>query len=134
MQGVSDGTTQLSRPDVLEEVRELKKCEKRKYSINMHGIGCECVDDDFLKFDIISEVLGLEPVELSDVTKVGTSGLFRAKVLKDEERCKLLMKAKELKEVNGYERVFVQRDLTLRQRQELLARRHSTILISLVVL
>jgi hypothetical protein len=94
MQGMSDGTTQLSRPDVLEEVRELNECEKRKYSIIMHGFGCDCVDDAVLQFDNIYEVLGLEPVELSDVTKVGTSGLFRAKVMKDEERCKLLMKQK----------------------------------------
>jgi hypothetical protein len=125
MQGVSGVTTQLSRSDVLEEVRELNEREKRKCSIIMHGFGCECVDDAVLKFDVICEVLGLASVELSDVTKVGTSGLFRAKVMKDDERREPLTKAKELKEVNGYERVFVQRDLTFRPRQELLARRHA---------
>jgi hypothetical protein len=94
MQGGSGVITQLSRPDVLEKVRELNECEKRKWSIDMHGFGCECVDDAVPKYDVSYEVLGLESVELSDVTKVGTSGLFRAKMMKDDERHELLTKAK----------------------------------------
>jgi hypothetical protein len=33
---------------------------KNECSIIMHGFGCQCVDDAVLKFDVISEVLGLE--------------------------------------------------------------------------
>lgn len=111
---------------VLSDVKEIYEREKRKKSIIMRGFSCECVDDAVVKFNHICGLLELGQIELSEVVKIGDTGLFRAKVLNDTNRLKLLMSTKKLKNISGFERVYVQRDMTFRQRSELVERRRST--------
>ena len=73
--------------------------------------------------DLSESLLG-ERIILSDVVAIPNhADLFRAKVPDDEQRKRLLDKAKELKHSERYKTVFIRRDLTYAQRQELMARR-----------
>lgn len=76
------------------------------------------------KFGEICHALEIGPVELSDEMKVGNRALFRVKISDDEKQRKLLMVANKLKSMEGYEIVYVQKDLIYRQRKEFIVRRH----------
>ena len=104
-------------------MREVNERDKRKCSVILRGFNCNNVGAVSAKFGEICQALEIGSVELSDVRKVGNSALFRAKILDDEKRRELLMAAKKLKSMLGHENVYVQKDLTYRQRQELIARR-----------
>ena len=70
------------------------------------------------KFLKVCQILTVGCVYLSDVGKIGDKKLFHAKVLNDEKRRNLLMVTGRLRTIEGYENVYIQKDLTNRQRQE----------------
>ena len=75
------------------------------------------------KFKVVCQALKIGTVELKDVVKIGERKLFRGKISDDDKRKELLMVASKLKSMSGFENVYVQKDLTYRQRQELSERR-----------
>ena len=90
----------------------------------MRGFDCESVNDVCEKFNNICQVLNIGIIEVTDIVQIGDKRLFRAKVLNDEKRKELLLVAKKLKSLKEYEKVYIQKDLTFRQRQELYERRY----------
>ncbi|KAK3860202.1 hypothetical protein Pcinc_033738 [Petrolisthes cinctipes] len=73
---------------------------------------------------VTTAILGSE-LSLDDVFCINKDkGIFRAKSTGKELRDNLLFKAKSLKDIPEYKGVYVNRDLTFTQRQELFIRRH----------
>ena len=114
----------FSRDAIFTEVREVTERDKRKCSVILRGFNCESETAVREKFRSICQVLNVGHIELSDVRQIGNRRLFRAKILNDDKRKELLLVAKKLKALKEYEKMYIQKDLTFRQRQELYERRH----------
>ena len=67
-------------------------------------------------------------IELSDVIKIGDKQLYRAKVLNTEKRSELLIVTGRLRTMSGFENLYIQKDFTFRQKQELSERRRKAIM------
>ena len=115
----------LSRDTIFNEVREVTKREKRKYCIMLKGFDCNSVNDICEKFKEVCQILNVGSVDLSDV-KIGDTKSFRAKVLNAEKRNSLLMVIGRLRTIYSFENVYIQNDLTYRQRQELSEKRRKS--------
>ena len=76
-------------------------------------------------FRKICELLGVGNVELSEMVRVGPNNLFRATVVNADLRREVLMRSHELRRSENFARVYVDRDLTYQQRQEVLAKRRA---------
>ena len=112
------------RKMVREELRELEEQRKRRSSLVIRGLGAASAVEAVKKFEDISEHLINEKVSLTDVVKIQSeSDLYRGKIINDDLRKKVLDRAKHLKGSDQYNDVFIRRDLTYNQRQELKARR-----------
>ena len=113
------------RVTIREEVREMEERDKRKDSIVVKGLD---VPDGRSFQDVFQEVgkcvLGSEAsFNLVDVVCISREKkLYRAKIQNTEQRKNLLTNAKELKD-SRYNYVFINRDLTKAQRNELFKRR-----------
>ena len=75
------------------------------------------------KFEAACIFLGLGNVGLTELFKI-QDGLFRAKIPNDQKRLALLSKARDLKN-SEFSSCYIQRDLTYRQRQDLIAKRRA---------
>ena len=111
------------RSVVAEEVREMREREKRKQSIIIKGLNTGSVAEAIRMFkDLSSSKFGWE-ITLSDVTSIKDhTGMFRARIMSDEQRKLVLDKAKTLKGTQ-FDRVFISRDLTRAQRTVLYEKR-----------
>ena len=121
--GAAVAAGEVTRERLLEEVREVAEREKRKKSIILRGFDCKSDETLQIKFDRVCEALGLDVVQLEDVVAIRAHGIFRARILSDEARVSLLREVKRLRHMEGYERCYIQKDLTYRQRKELVERR-----------
>ena len=112
------------RDEVMGHVRELREREKRADSIILRGLqgSLETVAD---KFDRICQILGFGSVDLVGLVRVGSTNLYRGRILNAEIRRALLLKVHELRNSTEFSSVYVHRDLTYQQRQDLLARRRA---------
>ena len=119
--GATNGHTGSS---VMEEVRELYEREKRKTSIILRGVGEVTVEEAEGIFADICNYLEVGRVALTDVVRVAPS-VFRGKIGDDQRRYALLAEAPRLRTSQSYRNVYVQRDLTYRQRMDVIARRTS---------
>ena len=90
---------------------------KRKCSILLREFECNSVNDVCNKFKEVCHRLNLGDVKIAD------KKLFQANVLNDEKRAELLMVTGQLTTMSGFENLYIQKDLTFRQRQELSERR-----------
>ena len=68
-------------------------------------------------------MLNVDAIELSDFVKIGVKKLFWAKVLNAEKRLELLLVTGRLRTMSGFANLYIQKDLTFRQRLELSERR-----------
>lgn len=107
---------------VSEDVRELYEREKRKSSIVIRGAGNIPVDQVQSVFDRICSHLGVGSVVLVGVVRVNPS-LFRARIEDGQQRFRILGEARKLRHSQEFRSVYVQRDLTFRQRAEVMAKR-----------
>jgi hypothetical protein len=113
----------LNSLDLRVELRELAEQDKRKTSVILRGFNAPDVDCLQQRFDEICQALSVGVIQLENVCEIGSSGLFRAKIPHDLERKRLLDAAKGLKNIESFCNVYVNRDLTYRQRQDLKQRR-----------
>ena len=117
------------RKVVRDELRELEEQKKRRNSLIIRGLGASTASEAVRRFETVSEYLINQKVSLSEVVKIPSeTDLYRGKVSDDELRKCLLDRAKQLKSSPQYGSVFIRRDLTYHQRQEMKAKRaaHST--------
>ena len=107
---------------VMSEVREMYEREKRKDSVIIRGVGDVSVQQASSIFRDMCQYLGLGNVPLVDTVKVAPS-VFRGKILKNEMRFRLLAEARKLRNSANFRQFYIQKDLTYRQRGELIANR-----------
>ncbi|MEL6805888.1 MAG: hypothetical protein AAFO91_19145, partial [Bacteroidota bacterium] len=72
---------------------------------------------------VISDLLGIAPVELTEIHNVNNSNFIRARVANEANRKQLLLKCHQLRDSDRFSRVYFNRDLTYQQRQDLRHRR-----------
>ena len=109
----------------MTHVRELREREKRLDSIIIRGFTTTSVNVVKDKFRDICRVLRLENIELCEVKKVGPTNLFRATIRDLDMRRELILRSHELARSENFSMVYINKDLTYQQRQELLARRRA---------
>lgn len=116
-----------SRPvdagEVRMEVRELQEQSKRKESIIVRGMRGSSLAQVNSSFSDLCNYLGLSNIVLNNLTQIGDTGLFRAKIPDPDQRNTLLSSVNRLKDSEEFKHVFIHRDLTYNQRQELRSRR-----------
>ena len=112
----------LSRKDVLSEVREMYERDKRKTSVVLRGLGNVTVQQASSTYAAVCRYLGLEVSPLTELTKIN-SNLFRGKINDNTRRLELLAAVPQLRRSNEFRSVYIQKDLTYRQRGEVIAAR-----------
>lgn len=112
----------VARREVMEEVREVYEREKRASSIILRGVGDINPQELISLFEESCSYLGVGVVALGEVRKVNNN-IFRAKIIDREARLRLLNSAPKLKSSPEFRHIYIQRDLTFLQRQELFKRR-----------
>ena len=113
----------VSREVIRVELRELHEQDRRHDSIVLRGFRTGSAETLREKFMRACLALDVGEVELTGLVRIGDTSLFRAKVLDREQRRTLLDCAKNLRHLDEFKSVYIQRDLTYRQRQEIIARR-----------
>ena len=113
-----------SRNLIREEVREIQEQAKRRQSVIIRGLQASSPNEVSTKFGSLSETVFGSKVELSTVTPIqGHVDLYRAKILNEDHRKLVLENSRKLKSSQDYSHVFIRRDLTFKQREELKRRR-----------
>ena len=112
----------LSRRDVLSEVREMYERDKRKSSVVLRGLGNVTVQQASSTYAAVCRYLGLEVSPLTELTKIN-SNLFRGRINDNTRRLELLAAVPQLRRSNEFRSVYIQKDLTYRQRGEVIAAR-----------
>ena len=114
------------RKAIRQEVVEVREREKRRFSVVIKGLSArepDAIASEFSK--LTSKVMGCE-VTLSDIMKIKDHpDLCRAKIMNDEHRSLVLDKAKTLKD-SEFDHIYIRRDLTYTQRQELKMKREKS--------
>ena len=109
---------------IREEVREVREQDKRRMNVILRGFG-RTENEVKQKFKNVSRRLVNHECRLAEVIKVnGQANMFRVKMVDEEERTELLLNARQLKDMEGCQNLFIQRDLTFKQRQEAYRRRN----------
>ena len=117
------GQGQVHREEILAQCRELKEREKRKDSVVIRGLPNITQEALINKVRTICLLLNIEPVVLSDVTKIGSTNMFRARIADSSSRMALLTKCHQLRPTEEFGNVYINKDLTYQQRQDLRSRR-----------
>ena len=108
---------------MFNEMIEMRERDKRTKSVIIRGLG-DNVDSLPARFSDVVRHLFPDPnvsIRLQDIVPI-KADLVRAKITSDEDRKNLLQKSKQLKD-SAFASVFISRDLTLRQREEMRKRR-----------
>ena len=113
-----------SRAELFSELREFDEQKKRRCSLIVKGIQAT-TDDQFVPvFQNVSQVLTGTAVTPDEVYCINRENkIYRVKVLDFAARKALVEKSKELKNDQNFSDVYINRDLTFTQRQELRGRR-----------
>ena len=110
------------RRAVREELQELEERRKRRASLVIRGLQVSSSAEAVTKFKSITQHLIGESVELSEVCRIrNDADLFRGNVHDPRLRRQIIDHARELKD-SRYSGVYIRRDLTFQQREELKAR------------
>lgn len=114
---------------VREEVREIEERRIRANNIILRGTGASNAQELLVVFKkVTTALLGRSDVALEDIYCINSDGvnsLFRAKIMDNAIRRDLLNKSKELKNNQEMKHIYVNSDLTYKQRQALKARKES---------
>ena len=112
---------------IAEECREIEERKKRASSIVIRGVDARTPATFGPIFRAVSSELVGSPVQLADIVCINADRvLFRAKIMDAEARRKILDSARNLKNSTQYSSVYINRDLTYKQRQTLISRRAGT--------
>ena len=104
---------------VREELRELEERKKRQDSLVIRGLRVNSAAEAKTKFGEITEVLIGEKVTLSEICQIKSDAdLYRGNVRDVRHRTLVLEHARELRHTS-YSHIYIRKDLTYIQRQEL---------------
>lgn len=106
--------SQEFRRIVYDESREIAERDRRRQSVVIKGLGADIRTLPGAFEDLTSSLLGVG-VKIIDVVCINQQ-MVRAKILNDEHRKEILKEAKKLKNTESYKNVYINRDLTKKQR------------------
>ena len=113
----------LTQSLLQSEIREFHE-RKRISSIIIRGCPAKKVEDIQQVVDQVCHEISIDRVLLQNVYALNKKGLYRAKVDNDEGRRKFLQNVKKLiRHLEKYRTMFINRDLTYLQRQQLKAQK-----------
>ena len=115
------------RNEILGQVRELREREKRADSIVIRGLGNIALEEVNIKFESICQELQIPLISLTGLTKMGAGDLYRARIACKDQRQNLLLKVSALKNSQTFSRVYINRDLTKQQREEVVRARRARV-------
>ena len=115
------------RNEILGQVRELREREKRADSIVIRGLGDISLEEVNTKFEGMCQELQIPLIPLTGLTKIGAGDLYRARIACKEQRQNLLLKVSALKNSQTFSRVYINRDLTKQQRDEVVRARRARV-------
>ena len=107
------------RKVVREELRELEERKKRQHSLVIRGLRVKTATEAVVKFGEVTRLLVGETVTISEVCQIRTdTDLFRGNVHDVRQRSLVLEQASNLRSTQ-FSHVYIRKDLTFIQRQEL---------------
>ena len=107
-----------NRDAILAQVREVREREKRKDCIIIRGFRNMSVEVMRDQMAVICDLLNIPLVVMTEVHMVGDN-YFRARVTDADSRKELLLRCHQLRNSEEFSRVYINRDLTFQQRQDL---------------
>ena len=107
---------------IMNEIREVYERDKRKNSVVIRGVMNKSEHEVKNIFNGACSYLAVGNIQISDLTKLSPS-VWSGKVLDTPSRLKLLSETKRLRSSNIFKDIYIQRNLTYRQRRDLLAKR-----------
>lgn len=111
---------------IREQIREVRDREIRRDSVIVRGLPNADVASACNVFKEVSLFLINKEVGLQDPVCINREkGIFRGKVLNMDDKKSLLAASPRLKQSGQFSSLYIHRDLTYRQRQELRARREA---------
>ena len=114
----------LIRATIKSELVELREQDKRRASLVVRGITYQSENDFKQKFNEVSNRLLGRTVIMSGLTLIN-SRIVRFNVDNREDRVQLLSSSPKLKTIRELNHVYISKDLTYKQRSELLSRRNN---------
>ena len=115
-------TPSMNGNSVMSHIRELHEREKRKSSIVLRGFGDRNAEGTRALFREICNFLGVGEIEINNLVRINPT-IYRAKISLDEDRLRLLSSTYKLKNSTEYRNIFIQKDLTFQQRNEVIRKR-----------
>ena len=114
----------FSRSDLYVELREYEERKKRVKSIIVNGIQANNDQDFTNQFNNACEFLINDSPTINDVFCINSDKcIFRVTLEEKDARAAILSSAKNLKNNPLFSRIYISRDLTYMQRQELMLKR-----------
>ena len=107
-----------NRDAILAQVREVQEREKRKDCIIIRGFRNMSVEVMRDQMAVICDLLNIPLVVMTEIQMVGDN-YFRARVTDADSRRELLLRCHQLRNSEEFSRVYINRDLTFQQRQDL---------------
>ena len=120
----SDGM--ISREELYSELWEFEERKKRRESLIVRGTNAQNSSDFSRCFEEISTHLTGTAVVPDEIHRIGSGSstpLYRVKIRDSAVRMRLLSSARDLKSSDQFKDVYINRDLTFKQRSDLRARR-----------
>ena len=116
----------FSRSDLYVELREYEERKKRVKSITVNGIGASNDLEFSEQFNNVCQTLVNNSPTISDIHCINSDKcIFRVTLEDKDARIAILSSAKNLKNHPNFSRIYISRDLTYMQRQELIRKRTS---------
>ena len=111
---------------IRDQCRELRDRERRRRSVIIRGVPNTDVSGVCNIFQAVSNFLVSKDISIENLQCVHQEkGIYRADIPNDDDRRLLLNQTKRLKEHASYKSVYIHKDLTYTQRQELYRRREA---------
>ena len=115
-----------SREELYSELWEFEERRKRRESLIVRGSEVQTVAGFTEFFAGVSEALTGERVVPDQIFCVNQqSSLYRVKINDYRTRSNILDKSRDLRNIDAYRNIYINRDLTYKQREELRSRRDS---------
>ena len=116
------------RLTIREEIREMDERQKRKHSQIMKGwkTTTTAQASEFFK-QLTQKLIGSEilPDTIQLIPNTTNNKMYRIKITDDDSRNQLLANAKNIRNLPDYDSVYISRDLTYKQRQDLYHKRQA---------
>ena len=123
-QTVGENSQIIDRQNLYVELREFEERKKRVNSLIVRGIDGPSDNDFAGKFgEVCLSLIGSRP-EFNDIYCINRDRkLYRITIMDREKKIALLSNAKDLKNNDQFKNIYISRDLTYSQRQELRSKR-----------